>query len=496
MVALRSRKFQSGTSLSASTATVAAVKAPGAPEISEREAFLALAALCTGLFITMMDQTLVAVALPQIREDLDASINQAVWVSAVYLLAFAVPLLIAGRLGDRFGQRNVYLVGIGLFAVGAVACSLAPNIETLIALRAVQGLGASLANPQPLSVINRIFPRSRRGAAMGIWSAVAGSAGLFGPVAGGLLVGTVGWRWTFFLYLPLGLVCIALVAMWVPKLPSVAGRIDFLSAAVSFVAVLAVVFSVQQGPDLGWPLWLWVLLVCGLVAFALFMRLQETAQRRGTDALVPLELFAYRNFSLGIFSVAMLGFTVYAVNLPIMLYLQEGAGMSAQSAGVLMVPMAAVSMLVAPFIGRVADRVAPGRVSMLGFSSLITSMVLFALFMMVEVPAAWMLIPLVLLGAANGLSWSPNSTISMRDLPPQLVGAASGVYNTSRQVGAVLGAASLGAVMQIAGRLTDFNIAMASAMLFPVLFLVFGLIAVANFRTDIRVTETDNPARN
>lgn len=485
MDTVRSRIFQPGSPTSS--------KHPGAPEVSEREAFLALAALCTGLFLTMMDQTLVAVALPRIREDLGASINQVVWVSAIYLLAFAVPLLVAGRLGDRFGQRNVYLTGIALFTIGAVACSLAPTVEILIALRAVQGLGASLANPQPLSVINRIFACNRRGAAMGIWSAVAGSAGLFGPVAGGLLVGTVGWRWTFFLYLPLGLVCIALVALWVPKLPSVASKIDFLSAAVSFIAVLAVVFSVQQGPDLGWPWWLWLFLVSGLVACVLFVCLQKSASQRGTEALVPLELFAYRNFSLGIFSVAMLGFTVYAVNLPIMLYLQDGAGLSAQSAGLLMIPMAAVSILVAPFIGRVTDRVAPGRVSMIGFSSLITSMVLFALFMALEVPATWMLLPLVLLGTANGLSWSPNSTISMRDLPPHLVGAASGVYNTSRQVGAVLGAATLGAVMQIAGRLTEFNLAMASAMLLPVLFLALGLLAVSNFRAEIKIAEAGTP---
>src|SRR5690625_3389394 len=136
----------------------------------------------------------------------------------------------------------------------------------LIALRAVQGLGASLANPQPLSVINKIFPRERRGSAMGVWCAVAGSAGLFGLVVGGVFVCFVGWRWTFFLYLPLGLVCLTLVARWVPKLPTMCGRIDFRSALVSLIAVLAVVFSVQQGPDLGWPLWLWAVLVLRLVA--------------------------------------------------------------------------------------------------------------------------------------------------------------------------------------------------------------------------------------
>lgn len=363
----------------------------------------------------------------------------------------------------------------------------------LIALRAVQGLGASLANPQPLSVINKIFPRERRGSAMGVWSAVAGSAGLFGPVVGGVLVGFVGWRWTFFLYLPLGLVCLTLVARWVPKLPTMSGRIDFLSALVSLIAVLAVVFSVQQGPDLGWPLWLWALLVLGLVAAVVFIRLQKTASRRGAEALVPLDLFQHRNFSLGLFAVAMLGFTVYAVNLPIMLYLQESAGLTSQAAGLLLVPMAVISMFIAPVIGRITDWVSPGGVSILGFSSLISSMVLFGIFMFLEVLAAWMLVPIILLGAANGLCWSPNSTISMRDLPPHLVGAASGVYNTARQVGAVLGAASLGAVMQIAGQHFSLHSAMGAAMLFPVLFLVCGLIAVANFQAHPRVVSTAKP---
>ena len=480
------------SSSSSDPANTAGSTGADAPAISKRQAWMALCALCTGLFVTMMDQTLVAVAIPRIREDLDASINQAVWVSSIYLLTFAVPLLIAGRLGDRFGQRNVYLVGIFIFTTGAVLCSIAPTIEVLIALRAMQGLGASLANPQPMAVINRIFPRSRRGAAMGTWGAVGGSAGLFGPVAGGIMVGLVDWRWTFFLYLPLGILCMVLVFLWVPKLPTATSRIDFLSAAISLVAVLSVVFSVQQGPDMGWPLWLWLTLIAGIIAFYFFIRLQKSASARGTVALVPLELFSYRNFSLGVFAVATLGFTVYSVNLPIMLYLQDGAGLNSQAAGLLLIPMAVVSMVLAPLVGRIADRVAPGRISIIGFTALATSMALFGIFMFLEAPAAWMLIPITLLGIANGMCWSPNSTISMRDLPPHLVGAASGVYNTSRQVGAVLGAASLGAVMQIAGQLTDFNNTMGSALLFPIIFLSLGLIAVSNFRDEPAVTTVES----
>ncbi|WP_285732635.1 DHA2 family efflux MFS transporter permease subunit [Nocardiopsis sp. ATB16-24] len=454
------------------------------PPIPEKQAWKALSALCVGLFITLLDQSLVVVALPRITEDLGASVNQAVWVSAVYLLTFAVPLLVTGRLGDRFGQRNMYLAGMALFTLAAAACAFAPTIEALILARAVQGFGGSLLNPQSLSVINRVFARHRRGAAMGVWSAVAGSAGLFGPVIGGLLAGGVGWRWVFLLYLPLGLVALALVARWVPRLPTGVGRIDLLSAVVSLVAVLGIVFTLQQGPELGWPLWLWGVLAVGVLALVLFVRLQRRADLRGAEALVPLRLFRIRNFRFGSLSVATLGFAVYSVNLPIMLYLQLGAGLSAQAAGLLLLPTAIVSVALAPVVGRLTDRLEPGRISKIGFTSMITAMVLYVVFISQELPFVWLIIPLMLMGAANAMCWSANSTISMRQLPAELLGAGSGVYNTSRQVGAVLGAAALGAAMQIGLQYTDFANAMGFSLILHIAVLVLGLVMVSNFSDD------------
>lgn len=450
--------------------------------IPEKQAWRALAALCIGLFVTLLDQSLVAISLPSIREEFDASINQVVWVSAVYLLTFAVPLLITGRLGDRFGQRNVYLVGMAVFALGALACSLAPTIEWLIALRAVQGLGGSLINPQPLSIIHRIFARDRRGAATGVWSAVASSAGLFGPVLGGVLVGTAGWRWVFFVYVPLGLLSLVLVARNVPRLPTGTSRIDLLSGLVSLIAVLGIVFSLQQGPEVGWDWWLWGVLGVGVLAFLLFLRLQQNAGARSTEALVPLELFRHRNFALGVFAVSTLGFTVYSVNLPIMLYLQLGQGLSAEVAGLMLVPMGVISVLMSPVVGRLTDRVPPGRISKIGFTAMIAAMAMFGVFMHLELSAWWILLPVVALGLANSMCWAPNSTISLRDLPGTLVGAGSGVYNTARQVGAVIGAAALGAVMQMGVGTVGFGAAMGNALLLPVVLLVAGLVAVSGFR--------------
>ena len=454
------------------------------PPVPERQAWLALTALCAGLFITLMDQALVAVALPSIREDLDATINQTVWVVAVYLLAFAAPLLVSGRLGDRFGQRNVYLVGMGVFTAAATVAAFAPTIELLIAARAVQGLGASLLNPQPLSIIHRVFAYNRRGAAMGMWSAVASSAGLFGPILGGVIVGEFGWRWVFALYIPFGLLAVGLVAIFVPRLPTGVGRIDVVSALLAVVAVLAVTLTLQQGPDLGWPLWLWAVFAVGLAAAAVFVWLQLRARRLGVDALMPPALFSHRNFALGSFSVFTLGFAVYSMNIPIMLYLQTSAGLSAQVAGLMMIPTAVVSLVLAPIVGRLTDRTAPGAVSTTGFVSMITAMLLFAAMMAFTVPVVWLLVPLVLMGAANAMCWAANSAVSMRSLPSDLVGAGSGVYNTSRQVGAVVGAAALGAVMQIGIANTEFATAMGLTLVLPAALLVAGAVAVSRFRPD------------
>ncbi|MDR7329054.1 DHA2 family efflux MFS transporter permease subunit [Corynebacterium guangdongense] len=457
-----------------------AADAAGRP-ITKRRAWRALFALCVGLFLTLMDQSLVAVSLPRIAEDLGGDLNQTIWVSAVYLLTFAVPLLVTGRLGDHFGQRTVYLVGMIVFVLAALACALAPSMEWLIVFRALQGFGGALINPQPLAIINRVFPYHRRGAAMGVWSAVAGSAGLFGPVLGGLLVGYAEWRWVFAVYVPLGVVSLITVALWVPRLPAARdSRIDLGSALYSLLAVLGVVFALQQGPELGWNVWIWGSLVAGLAVLALFLRRQRAL---GDRALMPLRLYRNRNFGNGVLAVFTLGFAVYPVQLPIMLYLQVQLDLPAEQAALALIPMGLVSIIFAPLAGRLTDRMKPGVLSRAGFGALITAMALFAFMFSRGLSLWWVLLPVVLLGLANALVWSPNSTITLRAVPTELAGAGSGVYNTSRQVGAVLGAAASGAVMQMFQPL-GIGVATGVAMLVPVAGLVIGLLAVGNFTSD------------
>ena len=440
----------------------------------------------------LLDQTIVAVATPDLQTELGASLNQVVWVTSIYLLFFAVPLLVTGRLGDRYGQRNIYLIGMVIFTISSLACGLSPTVEILIIARAIQGIGASLITPQTMSVINRIFPRHRRGAAMGMWGVVAGLASLAGPILGGIIVSAIGWEWIFFINVPFGIVSIIMVWLMVPDLPRLARRLDFLSVIVSIITMSSIVFTIQQGPDLGWPIWIWPILVVGLALAVVFVRLQATATNRNTEALVPLDLFTIKNFTLGTISITTMGFAIGGIFIPAMLFLQNGHHLSAQQAGLYMVPIALFSGSLSPFVGRMSDRINPRVLSMIGFSFMLASIFGFVLVMRDGVPLWCILIPVALLGIGNGFVWSPNSSTSLRDVPLYHMGAASGVYNATRQVGSVVGAAVVGAAMQIGTAYTAFTTAMGNSLIPVVLVLVIGLISVSKFEYKPHMRESSH----
>lgn len=426
----------------------------------------------------LLDQTIVAVATPALQQELGAGLGPVVWVTSIYLLAYAVPLLVAGRLGDRFGQKNMYVAGMTIFTLSSLACGLAPSIGWLIAARLVQGIGASMLTPQSMSVINRVFPRDKRGAAMGVWGAVAGLASLAGPVLGGIIVGTVGWQWIFFINVPVGVACIVMVLAWVPDLEATATRIDATSVLTIIPAMFLVVFSLQEGPHFQWAWWLFLALAVGFGLIGVFVWLQ----RRAEHPLLPLSVFDDANFSRGAFSISTMGFAVAGTMLPIMVYLQQGRGLSAQAAGMMLVPMAVISGVLAPFVGRSADRLHPRVLSMIGFGVMALAMLSLVLIMRDGVPVAWMLLASALLGVGNAFVWSPNATTTMRDIAVDKLGAASGVYNTTRQVGAVVGSAAIGAAMQVFVQHTSLANAMGLSMIVPLVVLCFGLISVSRFR--------------
>ncbi|MGP5378995.1 DHA2 family efflux MFS transporter permease subunit [Corynebacterium casei] len=455
------------------------------PQITKPQAWRALAALCLGFFMVLMDQTIVAVAAPDIMANFDTEFDQVVWVTSIYLLCMVVPLLFTGRLGDRFGQARMFQLGITVFVLAALAASLAPNLALLLIARAVQGLGAAILTPQTMAVINRIFPQDARGPALGVWGAVGSVASLVGPVLGGFIISTFGWRGVFVLHLPLGIAALVLSAMWVPRLPTYARSIDKLSVVVTLVGMSAAVIAIQQGPGLGWPWWTIVLLIAGIALIAWFVRLQATATSRNTEPLVPLPLFKNRNYSLGAFSNSTMGFAVASQMLPIMMWFQTGRGLTSAEAGLMMVPMAVAAGLGSPLVGPLADRIKPRLLSVIGFASVIASLVWIAGIMYLDASLFWFVGASALLGVGNAFVWAPNSVTAMRTVDLKYMGAASGVYNTTRQVGAVVGAAAVGAAMQVGAASLGLSQAMAVSLLLPALVMVAGLIAVACFENNL-----------
>ena len=469
-----------------------------------------------GFFMILVDATIVTVATPALLVALDADVNSVVWVTSAYLLAYAVPLLITGRLGDRFGPKRVYLAGLAVFTLASLWCGLTGTVGALVAARVVQGLGAAMMTPQTMAVITRTFPADQRGRAMSLWGAVAGVATLAGPILGGALVG-LGWEWIFFVNVPFGLV--AFVAAWrlVPSLATTRRRFDLVGVVLSAVGMFLLVFGIQQGQKYDWgpivgPIPVWALIVAGVVVLAVFVWWQSVLRTRdgGIEPLVTLRLFRDRNFSLANVAICTVGFAVTAQGFPLMIYAQSVRGWSPIQAALLLAPLAILSGGLAPWTGRLTDRVHPRLIGGFGMSTFVIGLFWLAAVMGADTPVWQLVLPIALIGISNSCVWAPISTSATRNLPMDQAGSGSGVYNTTRQVGAVLGSAGIAVLMEArlaallpgrggsgtgspetaaaGGPLPEplrepFAAAMAQSVLLPAGLLVVGLAAVACFAT-------------
>ena len=449
--------------------------------VPERDAWKALAALVIGFFMILVDQTIVAVATDAFVTQLGATTNQVIWVTSAYLLAYVVPLLFTGRLGDQIGPRRVSISGLVLFTGASLWCGLAPDIETLIVARVFQGFGAALLTPQSLSVITRVFAPARRGAAMGAWGAVAGIASVVGPVFGGVLIDAFDWRWIFFVNIPFGVLAVVLVWLWVPVLETRSRSYDVAGIVLSAVGMFLLVFGIQQGEEHGWGGTTAGFIAAGVVGLAVFVWWQPRVR---PEPLVPLRLFRDRNFSIGTFGVSTIGFVTAGTMVPLMFYLQGVKELSPTRAGMMLLPMALIAGVLAPLVGRWADRLDPRIFTGIGYFSYAVSLFWLALVMDAQTSIPVLLGPIALMGVANGCVWAPTSSTAMRRLELASAGAGSGVYNTTRQVGAVLGSAAIGAVVQ--ARFVahgDIGQAVADAMFLPAVVVLLGGLATMAFRT-------------
>jgi len=404
----------------------------------------ALWAMMVGFFMILLDSTIVAVANPSIMIKLGTGYDTVIWVTSAYLLAYAVPLLVSGRLGDRFGPKNLYLIGLAVFSGASLWCGLSGTIGMLITARVAQGIGAALMSPQTLSLITRIFPPDRRGIAMSVWGATAGVATLVGPLAGGVLVDSMGWAWIFFVNVPIGIIGLGLAFWLVPDLPTHDHRFDLVGVGLSGVGMFLVVFALQEGQSHHWAPWIWAVLVAGVGFMTAFFYWQSISVH---EPLIPLDVFRYRDFSLCNAAAVVIAFAVTGMILPLMFYAQAVCGLSPTRSALLTAPMAITSGVLAPIAGKLVDRAHPRPVVGFGFSALAIGLTWLSIVMTPSTPMWQLVLPFFALGAAMAFIWAPITATATRNLPRRFAGASSGVFNATRQVGAVLGSAGMASFM-------------------------------------------------
>ena len=404
-----------------------------------------LAICCLSLFLVGMDVTIVNVALPSIGRDFRAPVSGLQWTVDAYALVVASLLMLSGSVGDRVGRRAVFQVGLCLFTLGSLACSLAPSLGWLIAFRALQAVGGSMLNPVAMAIVTNTFTEpAERAKAIGLWGSVFGLSLALGPVIGGALVDSTGWRGVFWVNIPVGIAAIALTARYVPESrAAVKRRLDPLGQVLVIAVLGTLSYGIIEGPDLGWgsaPV-----VACFAVAAAATAVLLAWS-RRAAQPLLDLRFFRSLPFS-GAAVTAITGMCAFSGFLfLITLYLQEVRGYSALTAALFLVPMALVMACSAPLCGRVIAAHGTRGPLLVAGAGITAGGVLLA-FLGAASPAWYVLLSCVVLGAGMGWVNAPVTNNAVSGMPRSRAGTASGIASTSRQVGSSLGVAVTGSVL-------------------------------------------------
>jgi EmrB/QacA subfamily drug resistance transporter len=404
-----------------------------------------LAAVAFGLFMIMLDNTVVNVALPSIAADLQIGLSELEWIVTGYALTFASLMLTGGKLADLLGRRLIFVVGLAIFTVSSLVCGLAGSGELLIGARVVQGAGAALMNPATLSIIAATFPPRQRGMAIGIWAGVSAMALAIGPLVGGLLTEHISWSWIFFVNVPIGVIAIAASLLLIPesKDQSAEQRLDVPGLLTSGIGLFALTYGLIEANTYGWTsgriVGTFVVAVAMLLAFVLL----ELRQR---IPMLDLSLFRSGTFAGANLAVLLVALAMFGVFFFVSLYMQGVLGYSAVKTGAAFLPMTILIVLVAPIAGKSSDR--------FGSRWLMTSgMVLIAIqlfyFSRLGVDESyWSLLPAMILGGFGmSLVMTPSAAAAVRALPVDKAGVGSAVLNAFRQVGGSMGIALMGAIM-------------------------------------------------
>lgn len=454
-------------------------------ELSARRKTIILASCCLSLLIVSMDATIVNVAIPAIRADLHPSAPQMQWVIDIYTLVLASLLMLSGATGDRFGRRRMFQIGLTIFAAGSLLCSVAPDINTLIAARLVQGIGGSMLNPVALSIISQVFVgRVERARALGFWGAVVGISMALGPIVGGFLIEAISWRAVFWINLPICAVAIILTAIYVPESKSATMRdIDPIGQLLAVLSLFGLVFVLIEGPALGWTDPRIVAIIVGAtLAFLAFLRYES----RRHDPFIDLRFFRSIPFASATVT-AVCVFAAWGAFLFMMsLYLQGERGYSAAHTGLIYLPIAIGALFFSPLSGRMVGRFG-ARPSLLVSGVLITIASAMLTLLTPTTPVWALLVLFTVYGIGFGMVNAPITNAAVSGMPKDRAGAASAVTSTSRQVGVSIGVALCGSVagpaLEIVG--ADFTAA-ARPLWFVSVGLGLVIVFLAVFSTSAR----------
>jgi EmrB/QacA subfamily drug resistance transporter len=421
-------------------------------------------------FVFALDRLVVATALPAISADLGADLAGAEWTVNAYTLSFAVLLLAGAALGDRFGRRRMFAIGMALFSVGSAAAALAPTTATLVAARAVQGAGGAMFAPVSLTLLSAATPAARRGAVFGAWGGIGGVGAAVGPLLGGGLTGWAGWQWIFWANVPLGLVLVLLGRLCLGESRGPHGRLDVRGVALSGAGMLGVVWAVIRAGSDSWarPDVL-VVLIVGVLALALFV----AWEMRAPAPLLPMRFFRSRAFAVANVAALLMYAALFGALFLVAQLLQTGLGASPFEAGLRMLPMVAMPMLLAPAGGALSDRWGTRRLMVLGVSVVSAGLAWLAAVTSADVAYVLLVPAMIMMGGGSALFFAPVAATVLGAVAPNEQGQASGVATVVREIAVVLGVAALAAVFAAHGDLDSPGRFLAGVV--PALWLAAAL---------------------
>ena len=460
-------------------------------------AWRALGVLLIGMFMSLLDATIVNVALPTIRTSLNASEATLSWIISGYALAFGLALIPAGRVGDRYGHKWVFITGLSLFTVASLACGLAQSDNQLIVARVIQGLAGGIYLPAVTAYIQLLFSGRTRGKAFAIMGAVIGVSSALGPLIGGLLIeafgNTNGWRLGFVVNLPFGIAALVAAMFMLPNGSESGGRssgVDFIGLLLLSGGLVAILVPLIEGQDQGWPVWTYASLGGGIALIALFGVWEVFVTRRGKSPLVPPHLFSHPAFTGGVI-LALVYFAAFvSIFFTISILWQAGLGHTALDSGIVSIPFALGSIVGASQSGKLAASI--GRtVLVIGAGMVAVGLSALWLVLMLTTPGkltGWdLLVPLLVAGIGSGLFIAPNAQFIIATVDRQEAGAASGVIATMQRLGSAIGIAIIGSVffgtltIQARGRPTQADLATAFTHSATCALAVSAAFAVISF---------------